>query len=104
MNNEFPESVLHSSFADDPVMSELAEMYASEMPEKIQGLETLAQAEQWEELRRTAHQLKGSGKSYGFEPISSQAAQLENSLKSEQPEEAVLKALQDLLSIMRRVR
>ena len=97
------QQIITSSFADDPVMSELVEMYVGEMPERISGLENLRDSQQWEELRRSAHQLKGSGQSYGFEPITQYAARLERSLRESEPEEQVMQQLTELLDVMHRV-
>jgi HPt (histidine-containing phosphotransfer) domain-containing protein len=55
-------------------------------------------------LRRKAHQLKGAAGSYGYLPITDMAARLENTIRESQPEEAVLRSLEELISMCRRVR
>lgn len=73
---------LASEFATDPDMRELIAMFVSEMPEKIQSIETLWSERQLEPLKRVAHQLKGAGGGYGYAPISSAAGKLEDTIKS----------------------
>lgn len=93
-----------SSFADDPVMGELVELYVSEMPERIAALEEAFAAGDLGALQRLAHQMKGAAGSYGFDGLTSVARTLESSVKEGEPMEAVDSALQDLVGICRRVR
>ena len=100
MNTEF----VHSSFAGDPDLGELVDIFVDDMPGRIHALETQAEIGDWREVRRTAHQLKGSVGSYGFHAITPAAARLEEVLDEGRQEEEVLSALDELLSLCRRVR
>lgn len=71
---------IHSSFADDEMMSELVEMFVDEIPERVKTLEDAYAASDLELLRRTAHQLKGAFGSYGFETLTAPARNLEYAL------------------------
>lgn len=95
---------IHSRLADDPEFGELVEMFVQEMPDRISALETQTRSRDWEQLRRTAHQLKGTAGSYGFDAITPYAARLENALKEGHPEAQIRVALHDLLDLCRRVR
>jgi HPt (histidine-containing phosphotransfer) domain-containing protein len=95
---------VYSSLAADPDLGELVEMYVQNMPERINALETQARDRDWQQLTRTAHQIKGSAGSYGFSVITSSAARLESAAKDGRPEEEILSALDELLDLCRRTR
>lgn len=98
------ESAVVSTLAGDPFLSELVELYVQEMPERIAHLEALADARQWDELARAAHQLKGSAGGYGFGTLTAPADRLEQLIRSGGPEPAILEALHALVQLCRRVR
>jgi HPt (histidine-containing phosphotransfer) domain-containing protein len=98
------EALVHSSLASDPDLSELVEIFVQEMPDKINALETQGRSHDWQQLTRTAHQLKGAAGSYGFGAITPYAARLEAVLKEGCEEEAILLSLNELLDLCRRVR
>jgi len=61
-------------------MREIVEMYVQEMPERVSKLQELWTAQQMDELKRLAHQLKGASGGYGFSPVSAAAGRGEASL------------------------
>jgi HPt (histidine-containing phosphotransfer) domain-containing protein len=71
---------LVSELAADPDMSELVEMFVSELPARLKAMSEAMAGANYESLRRLAHQLKGAGGGYGFPSISTAAATLERSL------------------------
>jgi len=73
---------LRSEFADDPDMAEIVSMFVSEMPQKIQKLSESFELTKFDELRRLAHQLKGSSGGYGFPTLGLAAGKLERTLNS----------------------
>jgi histidine phosphotransfer protein HptB len=95
---------IYSPLAADPDLSELVEMFVEEMPDRINSLETQARNGDWQQLTRTAHQLKGAAGSYGFNAITPLAFRLEAAAKNGCQEEAILSALNELLDLCRRVR
>ncbi len=100
MNTEF----LHSSLAADPDLGELVDLFVAEMPNRINAMETQAESGDWEQVRRTAHQMKGSAGSYGFDVITPSAARLEHIAGDGCQEEEVRLALDELLDLCRRLR
>jgi len=68
---------LHSTLSSDPDMAELVQFFVEEMSERIGVIQTATQANDVSQLRTVAHQLKGAGAGYGFEPISRVAGELE---------------------------
>lgn len=75
-------SPIHSSFADDPEMLELLELYVAEMPGKVDELESYWSTGDREALERMAHQLKGASAGYGYEEVSDVARGLEQAIRS----------------------
>lgn len=51
------------------MMAELQQEYLAELPNIISNLKTAHQQTNGEEVHRIFHQLKGSGKTYGFDEI-----------------------------------
>ena len=96
--------VLYSSLSGDPDLNDIVEMFVAEMPERIARLLEHYQAGNREELTRCAHQLKGAAGSYGFDPITSCAAELEAELRHGEPEEKIHAAVEALTDMCRRAR
>ncbi|HKB80231.1 MAG TPA: Hpt domain-containing protein [Thermoanaerobaculia bacterium] len=69
----------------DPELEELKREFLAEAREKVRVMEEDfdggANPQSIEQLSNLAHQLKGAGGSYGFERISSEAAQVERALE-----------------------
>ncbi|MDG2130845.1 MAG: Hpt domain-containing protein [Fuerstiella sp.] len=95
---------IYSSLATDPDLCELAEMYVDEMPDKIVALETAFSSGDMEALRQKAHQLKGAAGSYGFDQLTPYAAALEASIRNQQPPDHICDALNQVITLCRRVR
>lgn len=95
---------VYSSLAADPDLRELVEMFVREMPDRINTLETQMRSRDWQQLARTAHQLKGAAGSYGFEAITPYAARLESAARDARQEDRILAALDELLDLCRRMR
>jgi len=71
-----------SEFATDPEMSELVQLFLSELPARITALESAWRERRVQNVSRIAHQLKGACSGYGFPDLGSAAAVLENRLRS----------------------
>ena len=96
--------LLYSALASDPDLSELVDMYVDEMPDRIAVLKELLSSENWEELRRFAHQMKGAAGSYGFEAVSPIAGAVEDAIRSDAPEDQVRQSVTELLGTCARIR
>ncbi len=96
--------LVYSDLAGDADLAELVEMFVDELPQRLELLRSQADAADWLALQRTAHQLKGSGGSYGFGQVSTTAAKLEASCKQEGPEQEILAAYEELESLCQRIR
>jgi HPt (histidine-containing phosphotransfer) domain-containing protein len=90
---------IYSTLAADPDMSELVEMFVEEMPNRVAGLAAALDGGDWALLGRLAHQIKGAAGSYGFGQLTPASAKLEKSCKSQDPEDAIQTACEDLLAM-----
>ena len=72
--------VIRSEFSMDPDMAEIVGIFVEEMPAKVEKLTQMFAAMQFDELRRIAHQLKGSSGGYGFSELGKVAGSLEHCL------------------------
>ena len=81
---------IRSQFADDPEMSELIEAFVARLPETADAMAEAMANNCFDELRRLAHQLKGSGGGYGYPSLTEQARKLEDSARAADGEAARL--------------
>ncbi|MBN2294072.1 MAG: Hpt domain-containing protein [Pirellulales bacterium] len=95
---------IYSTLGSDPDLGELVELFVDEMPDRIQNLTNLLEQSDWEELRRSAHQLKGAAGSYGFDTISPIAAVVEDKIRANCPEDELHQAVEDLCEMCRAAR
>ncbi len=73
-----------ASFSLDPNNPEDAELigfFVAELPDRMCTLRTAVDSEDFDSIRRLAHQLKGAAPGYGFPTIGDAAASLEHCLK-----------------------
>jgi len=73
---------------------ELIEMFLEELPSRIDSLKNTADAGDFSQLNRLAHQLKGAAPGFGFDPIGTTAAVLEKRLKTSNLEMVELDQIQ----------
>ncbi len=95
---------LYSCFGTDPGLQDIVALFVEEMPARIETIARQLEAGQWEDLRRTIHQLKGSAGSHGFDEISPCAAAVEEAILHGAPEEQIRQQVEELLELCRRVR
>ena len=90
----------------DPELDELRREFLAESAAKVREMEASVDdgqsAQSIERVTYLAHQLKGSGGSYGFERISSEAAEVEKAAENMQPgDDAVLKLVRQHVKNLR---
>jgi len=80
----------------DPELDELKREFLAEAQEKVAEIQSTLDGERnsasFERLTYLAHQLKGSGGSYGFQRISTEAAELEKAIEQAAKGEGSLEA------------
>jgi HPt (histidine-containing phosphotransfer) domain-containing protein len=72
----------------DHELNELRREFLDEAREKITEMQSALDDELLDRVAYLAHQLKGSGGSYGYQRISTDAAELEKCVESPSPDEA----------------
>ena len=95
---------IYSSLASDPDFVELVEIYVSDIPARVATCVGFVESQNWPELKRFAHQIKGSAGSYGFGQITAIAALLEAALARETELEQKTKLAEDLISHLSAIR
>lgn len=83
------EQLIYSRLASDPDLADIVEMFVDEIPGRLDKMMRLLDEGDMEELRRSAHQIKGSAGSYGFEPLSPVAHRVEDAVRNDEPEEQI---------------
>lgn len=71
-----------SQFASDPDMSELVDMFVTELPARLAAIRSAHASGNEAALARLVHQLRGAGSGYGFPSITRHAAAVEDGLRS----------------------
>lgn len=78
-----PESgPIQSEFAGDPEMKELIALFLTELPQRINAIDTAYRAADSTSLTRLSHQLRGASAGYGFPTIGTAAGKVEDALRS----------------------
>lgn len=95
-------TAIYSILAEDEDLHEILVLFVDELPERIALFENSFQRKDWEELRRVAHQFKGSSGSYGFRQLSPAAAELEQAVKNGAPEDLIESLMNKLIDLCRR--
>ncbi|MGC4002095.1 MAG: Hpt domain-containing protein [Pirellulales bacterium] len=98
------EPCYYSTLADDPDLGEIVEMFVDEMPGRIRDLQTQFRINDWDQLARLSHQLKGAAGSYGFDQITPYAARCEKAVRNELPHAEIQTAFDELVKACQRVR
>jgi len=96
-----PTSPIFSSLpTDDPEFREIVAGFISKLRVEMQEIHQTATMQQWDELARKAHWLKGSAGTMGFHDITQPAMALEQSAQAQSPAavEAALEILDGLVA------
>ena len=94
-----------STFASDPDMQPLVQMFVEEAPDKMEVLGTAMTQANLEAAKQFAHQLKGSAAGYGFPALTEAAGHLERLLSQPQPDEQLIaQSANTVLDMLQRLR
>ena len=91
--------MLVSEFADDPDMIDLVEVFVDGLSDRVAAIEKALSERDLDSLSMLAHQLKGSGGSYGFTPITDSARDVETVLKADQDLEELREKVRELTDL-----
>ncbi len=95
---------IYSSLIDDPDLGDLIELFVDEMPERLATFDAVFQSGNRAELRRLAHQLKGSAGSYGFESATRLAGELEAAIDRGGCDDPMIESYSQLVEHCLRIR
>ncbi len=101
-NQDQGNPILSELMQEDSSYEELVADFVGRLSDRVTQLEGAIRAADFESLRVTAHQLKGSGGGYGYPIITDRAAELEQHAINGALEDCV-KAITELRSITGRV-
>jgi len=88
-----PEAI-SSQWADDSELANILNDFVEGLPAKLAAMRAALAANCYDEVRRTAHQLKGAGGGYGYPGLTEAARGLENAAQAQCPETALLALVQ----------
>jgi signal transduction histidine kinase/CheY-like chemotaxis protein len=94
---------IRSEYADDQDMKHVLAEFVAGLPDQVARLGNLLKQGNMEDLRRTVHQLKGSGGGYGFAAITASASRAEEHFKAADPLPIVAAQVRDLIEVIRGV-
>ena len=93
-----------SELAREADLVVLIELFVEELPQRVARMKRAAGEQDWQEVARLAHQLKGAGGSHGFPQLTDAAWQVERAVRELGPMSAVVQALAGLEGVCERVR
>lgn len=95
---------IYSRLGGNPELADLLCLFVEEIPARVAKLLRHLDEGNWEELRQTAHQLKGTAGSYGFELLPPSANRVECAVRDNEPEEQIRESVLELVNLCGRVR
>lgn len=78
MTDAEPINPITSSIQDDDDMLEIIDLFIDELPNRVAIFANALEQQEWADVRTISHQLKGAAPGYGFEPIGTAAAIVED--------------------------
>ncbi len=93
------EQSMQSNFCDDPVLADIIDQYVEALPGHVETMREALDHRDHERLHRLAHQLKGTGGSYGYPALSDLGRRLDDAAMALDTEAAAL-ALKDLAELV----
>lgn len=97
--------LIHSTLDDLETFGEILNNFLAVLPRRIEQIEDLLKAADFQQVAHLAHQLKGAGGGYGFPGLSARAAALETHAKASPPSaEMLADSVRDLRDYQSRLR
>ncbi len=96
-----------SDLSGDEDLIDIIEEFVDELPDRVSAMTTAFEEQNFEELRRLAHQLKGAAGGYGFPSITDSALQVELAAdvrNADQATDKLVKDIEALTELCRRAR
>lgn len=90
-----PLTPLQSEFASDPDMSELIDLFVTELPARVDSIVAAFRSGDADVVKRISHQLKGAAGGYGFPTMGEAASVVERTLKTSADPQQALASMTD---------
>lgn len=100
--NGSEEPIVSDLVKEDPDMIDLVEEFVNELPQRLSSLQSALEAQQIEEVRSLAHQLKGAGGGHGYQILTDKAGILEKQA-IDGDVEAIQSSMDELVQVIARV-
>ncbi|MCD4727169.1 MAG: Hpt domain-containing protein [Pirellulales bacterium] len=98
------EGYIYSRLGGNSEFADILCLFVEEMPARVAKLLRYLDEGNWEELRRTVHQLKGAAGSYGFKSLSPSANRVERAVRDNEPEDQIRESVLELVDLCGRIR
>ncbi|MDP1564552.1 MAG: ATP-binding protein [Pirellulaceae bacterium] len=92
--------VIRSTFSDDPDMGMVIFEFVESLPDRMTTAVKFLQEQNYAELRRLVHQLKGAGGGYGFPQITEIADRVERQIANADPSAEIMDGIKELGEII----
>ncbi len=95
--------VVRSAYANMAKMQNILGEFIEDLPKRTAELQESLRQNKLDQVRRTAHQLRGCGGGYGFGVLSERATDVEQAVKDQQSLEQISQQVENLVEYMRRI-
>ena len=106
MTNQQPngsrDPIVSELVKEEPDMVDLVEEFVNELPQRLSSLQSAIDAQQIDEVRSLAHQLKGAGGGHGYQILTDKAGILEKQA-IDGDVKAIQSSMDELVQIIARV-
>ncbi len=75
------DEIVSELFQEDPAFADIIEQFVNGLPDRLAAMESALKTQDFDALRVSAHQLKGSAGGYGYLIVTRRAADLERAAK-----------------------
>jgi CheY-like chemotaxis protein/HPt (histidine-containing phosphotransfer) domain-containing protein len=102
-DSEDRESYLQSKYHHKPMYRSIIIDFVNSFQQRLETMQNLISAMDWEQLSVAMHQIKGAAATYGYPQVSELAAQLEQSAKEARRDAYAVQGIHQLAERMRRM-
>jgi signal transduction histidine kinase/DNA-binding response OmpR family regulator/HPt (histidine-containing phosphotransfer) domain-containing protein len=92
-----------STMADSLRMRPIIAEFVDGLPDEVLKIQQFLEADDLPALQRVAHQLRGAGGGYGFDAISSLAANVEDAIRAGADRQSIVDQLNSLIELIRNI-
>ena len=97
------QTLIYSSYHEDPEMEDIVLEYVSTLPEKLDTMTNALKNNDLQSLIRIAHGLHGSGGGFGFQILSDLGGKLEKMIEKNEDKEKMESVLEDFSKVIDKI-